>query len=459
MYNWRRGLAAGAAGFVLAVAAGEWLEPGFVLIAFLLWLGLGFLFLWRYHRGGAVYLLLAALLVGGALGLGRLLSVPGADTALEAQVGQTITLKGRVVAETEERGAYQQLILKPETSRNKILVRAPAFGAVRPGDEVAAAGRLLLPEAFYTETGRRFNYPAFLAKDNIFFVLADAQIEVTSESRFSPMRLISDWRRLFTAALNRSLPPPESALAAGITLGIKQALPRVLEEAFRAVGLSHIIVLSGFNLAVVAAAAAFVFKRWPKRLALAAGGASIVLVALLAGGGAAVTRAALMGLLALWAQGAGRMYQALRALLIVAVGLIVWSPLSLLHDLGFQLSVLATAGVIVGPSRLAPKLLFITERWSLREIVATTIAAQIAVAPLLAYRLGTVSLIALPANVLVLPLVPLAMGLSFLTSLLSIISPLLALPVAAPTYLVLHYFVLVATYLAALPGASLVMPI
>lgn len=459
MYNWRRGLGWGALGFILAVILSEWFKPSFALLGLLVLLSVSFFILWRHKRESFIYLLGLAILIGSLLGVGRVWYLPQPDSKLSGQVNQTVNLTGRVVTEPEERVSYQQFVLKPVNAKNKVLVRVPPFSSARPGDNVAVSGRLIIPETFYTETGRQFDYPTFLAKDNIFFILTNAELESVSRVKWSLSRALSDIRQLFTGSLNRVLPGTESGLAAGIILGVRQGLSKEVEQAFRTVGLSHIIVLSGFNLAVVAAALGFMLKRFPERVRLLGGATGVILLALLAGGGSAVTRATLMGLLALWAQGAGGTYQALRALGLVAVVMIIWSPLVLLHDLGFQLSVVATAGVIIGPPLLHPKLKFITERLALRDIVTTTISAQVAVAPLIAYSLGTVSLIALPANLLVLLIVPLAMGLAFLTSVFGLISPVLALPVAAPTYLLLHYIISVAEVLSVVPGASIILPL
>ncbi len=464
VHNLRKFLAWLALGFILAVLLAEYFKPNLIWAGLLLLIITGFAILtWRHYvmteQLPQAYIFILLLIVGNLLGVGRLSLLAQPDPNLLSQIGQKISLEGKVVAEPEEKSSYQQIILKLNHSRTRVLVQAPAFSGVRSGDNIVVSGRLMSPEAFYTDTGRQFDYLTFLAKDNIFFTLPYAQIIAIAPPRFSLARWISNIRHLFTNALNRSLPEPENALAAGIVLGVRSVLPKEVDQAFRTVSLSHIIVLSGFNLAVVAAFIALILKRFPRRVVLGAGASGIVLLALLAGGGAAVIRAMLMGLLALWAQGAGRTYQALRALILVAVVMIIWSPLALLHDLGFQLSVAATAGVIIGPPLLGPKLKFITERWVVRDLITTTISAQIAVAPLIAYSIGTVSLIALPANLLVLPIVPLAMGLAFLVSLFGLLSPIIALPFAAPAYLLLHYIIFIATHLAALPWASLTLPI
>jgi competence protein ComEC len=143
----------------------------------------------------------------------------------------------------------------------------------------------------------------------------------------------------------------------------------------------------------------------------------------------------------------------------VCAGLIMllWNPLTLAFDTGFQLSFVATLGLIFG--------IPIVERWFMwvrslfmREIVSSTVAAQIAVLPLLLYQNGLFSVIALPANVLVLPLVPLAMLLSALSGIAGFLVPALAPAVSFPAYLVLSYITGIAENAANLPFAAFSLP-
>ena len=193
----------------------------------------------------------------------------------------------------------------------------------------------------------------------------------------------------------------------------------------------------------------------------------------------------LMALIALYARYTGRTYAASRALLFVILLMLLWNPLYLAFDPGFSLSVAATAGLIW----LAPILeRFLQERGGLHFLrvmpsaaqrnalknaiferpsfwinaIATTLSAQIAVLPLLLYFTGNLSFIAIPANVFVMPFVPLAMAWSFVAGiggmLFAHFVPLLAIGIGFPAYLLNAFLMFVAQTSAALPYATFLLP-
>ena len=137
--------------------------------------------------------------------------------------------------------------------------------------------------------------------------------------------------------------------------------------------------------------------------------------------------------------------------------MVLWNPYTLLFDPSFQLSALATLGLIVFTPHVAKVLGFIPARMHLREIAASTLATQLTVLPLLLYQSGTLSLVALPANLLALIAVPPAMALSAFASLAGIIAGTLAPFFAFPAYALLSYIISVAEFFASLPFASITL--
>jgi competence protein ComEC len=179
-------------------------------------------------------------------------------------------------------------------------------------------------------------------------------------------------------------------------------------DAFTIAGLLPIVVLSGYNVMIVADGVLRGLAFLPKRSSVGLAGLVVFLFVAAAGGGSSAFRAGLMALLALFARGTGRTYDALRALGAVFVLMLLVNPLLLVDDPGFQFSFVATLGLIIGTPLIEPKMKWVRNGF-LREILATTIAAQVAVLPILLYQTGNLSLVALPANALVLPFVPLTM--------------------------------------------------
>ncbi|MBI4079794.1 ComEC/Rec2 family competence protein, partial [Candidatus Kaiserbacteria bacterium] len=125
---------------------------------------------------------------------------------------------------------------------------------------------------------------------------------------------------------------------------------------------------------------------------------------------------------------------------------------------GFQLSVVATAGLIAFTPRIAPRLKWVTTKLNLREIFATTLAAQIAVLPLLLYQTGQLPLFSLPANLLALIVVPWAMLFSAIASLSGLFLGPASVVIAFPAYVLLGYLIEVGELFASLPYASLALP-
>lgn len=179
----------------------------------------------------------------------------------------------------------------------------------------------------------------------------------------------------------------------------------------------------------------------------------------MAGSGAATVRALLMALITLLARYYNRSALALRALAVAVVAMVLWNPYALLHDPSFILSVLATFGLItLSPwvEQWLPK--FLPQFPSVRSIAASTIAVQLFLLPALLYFSGVLSFFALPANVLVLPLVPATMLLGFVAGLLGLVTPLLGFMPAILAEGLLGWVLWVAATTAHLPFSIAIVP-
>jgi len=383
-------------------------------------------------------------------------------SSLASRIGEEIILTGKVVAEPDIRETTVRLTVqvKTEQEHTKVLVVAPLFPEIRYGETITAEGVLRYPEPFDIDEGRVFAYDAFLAKDGIYAIIPRAHVDVVEE-RSTPgdhvWGAFSDLKFSGMNALSTALPEPHASLSSGLILGGKQGLGKELLDAFILTGLVHIIVLSGYNVMIVADAVLKVFGLFAKRYAALAAGVVITVFVLIAGAGAASVRAGIMAGIALFGRSTGRTYDAFRALVVAAVLMLVWNPLLLMYDPGFQLSFIATLGLIFGTP--------LTERWVkkvqpsfLREIIAATIAAQISVLPLLVYQNGLFSFVSLPANILVLPLVPVAMLLSALAGLAGALVPALAPFIGLPAYAVLSLIISLTEFFAGLPFAGITIP-
>ena len=197
----------------------------------------------------------------------------------------------------------------------------------------------------------------------------------------------------------------------------------------------------------------WLFRRVHRYVRFSLGTGIAIFFALMTGLASSSVRAASMAVIAIVGKATGRLYLASRALGVVAVGMVLWNPWILAFDPGFQLSVIATWGLISFSPLVAARLTFVTQKLGLREIAATTVGTQLAVLPLLLYQTGRLSLVALPANLLTLIVVPYAMLASFIAGVGGLIFGPLAPIVGFPAHFLLSYILLIAQWAARIPFA------
>lgn len=199
------------------------------------------------------------------------------------ETGQVLTIEVEQMKSSEVAGIT---CLSPLTIRAK----AKLYPKFKFDDHVSFTGKLNAPINFKSADGRSFDYKGYLAKNDIFYEIKSAVVEaipVTLETTgvFGWMNMTVDSisgglyhiRRSFVANLNRTLGEPHSALAAGLVVGEKSALGPQLLEDFRTVGLIHIVVLSGFNITIVADALRRMLSRLPRVWGIVIGGIGMFL--------------------------------------------------------------------------------------------------------------------------------------------------------------------------------------
>jgi competence protein ComEC len=272
---------------------------------------------------------------------------------------------------------------------------------------------------------------------------------VGSES--TVLRTLYPIRTAFTAKLRELFPEPAAGFILAILVGDRSGMPDGIQQAFRRTGTVHVMALSGYNVSILAAAIIGILGRRPASLVASVG--LIVLFVLVVGPAASIVRAALMGSYLILGQLFGRPQTATLACLLTAGAMLLIKPWSLRYDLGFDLSFLATLGILYLEPAVAARLGWLPRM--VRELVAPTIAASIPSMPVIAATFGTVSLISPVANVLVVPWIPWLMLAGFgITVVDFAFSGAMAFPAAvvgAGTNLLIG----LVGFLAALPLASL----
>ncbi|MFH2085876.1 MAG: ComEC/Rec2 family competence protein [bacterium] len=227
-------------------------------------------------------------------------------------------------------------------------------------------------------------------------------------------------RKWAVGRIRETLPEPMASLAAGILLGIKAQMPKDFYQALINTGTLHVIAASGFNVMIVAEVLMGISKRvWRRGVAIGMGVLGIWLYVLLSGGSASVVRAGIMGSLTLISYYWGRPTEARRLLWVTAGVMLLVDP-RMLTDVGFQLSVAATAGLLYIGDWMKHKAIELFNSseprlWIqeiLTEYLYPTLAASVATMPVILWHFGRISLISPLVNMVILPVVPLIMGLT-----------------------------------------------
>ncbi len=440
-------------GFVVGVLIRSFVDLGFVFPVFLLGLAVS-IFLAEKKA-----ILLSVFLV--ALGFG-VLRFEASDRTnpriiLDSFLDIPVVLEGVIVDEPDEREMNTRLTVRVEKAdgkdnsiHTKLLVVASREPKYRYGDRLRIEGKVEHPKDFIDEvTSREVSYRMHLSKDGIFYEIFQPRIELVGkgEGNFIVEKLFA-FKNAFIQKVNTLIPEPHASLLGGLVVGAKQSLGKELLDDFRTVGVIHIVVLSGYNITIIALFIEWILSRLKKHLRLIVAAIVMTLFALMVGGSATVIRATVMALLVLLARGTGRIYQVTRALLLAGFLMLLHNPKILVFDVSFQLSFLATVGLIYVSPLIEPKVRFVTERFHMREIVVATLATQVFVLPFLLYKTGVLSVVSLPANLLILSAIPLTMLFGFLAGLFAFVSPVFALPFAYIAYGLLAYELAVVSWLS-----------
>ena len=378
-------------------------------------------------------------------------------------------LVGTVVDDPRPRGDRLQLVLDElavesdgavRSLGGRLLVWLPRGIDAGVGDRLLVASRVELAEDF-----DGFAYREYLGRQGVHAIARARSATVVGDAS-GPAAALAGLRSLLLDGLNDIVPEPEAALGAGILLGVRSAIAPDISDAFATAGLTHVVAISGWNIAIVAALVATAVRplvrrpggRWTTS-ALAA--ATVGGYVLLTGASPSVVRAALMAGAMLVARLGGSRAHAASALALAALAMLLAAP-PVLWDVGFQLSLLATAGLVWFGASIEGRL----RGWPawIREPVALTLAAQLTTLPVILVNFERLSLVAPIANVLVVPFVPVAMLFSAIASAVGLVDGIVHVPLAGEAltwlsggaaWLVLRAIVWLGSAVASVPSAAI----
>lgn len=442
--------------FIIGVSVAPVLGPALVVSVGLLVFG-GLVSVVGWYRPRAR--LLGFFVMIAAVGVWRYSTAYAARTdpnLLAPFVGKTATFTAVVVQPPAEFPNRTQLTVSvetpPEVRRVKLLATVRRQQTYRYGDVLALTGRVQIPGII-----NGFDYRSYLAKEGIAGTVLYPRASRMSSGGGNPvLAFLFGVREQFLRALHTALPAPHGSLAGALLVGERASLPDELLDTFRRTGLTHTIAISGFNFTIVVVALSFFLRslavstRWQFWI-VAAG---ILTFVFFAGATASVVRAAVMGALAHVATRAGRRYRTVNAIVFAGLVMLVFNPLLLRWDTGFQLSFLATLGLVFLAPLIAPAFPWVPTWLGLRETVTMTLAAQAAVLPLTVSTFGQVSFIAPIANLLVVPLIPYTMAVAFGVGIIGWVAPAVGMVAAFPAWLLLQYGVSMTKALSRVPFAN-----
>lgn len=473
-------------GFTAGVAASSFFSLDFWFAAFILFLGGMFLLIsLRLSQSRSCFLFLSILFLGVSLGILRYEIKDYRNYWLESFVGKKISFEGVVNDEPDERENYTRLVvtlteMTPPSfsarSENKILIYSPIYPKFKYGDLISINGKLQKPKKFTdSDNGRDFNWSEYLAKDDIYYEIFYPKIEFISEGNGNWLKSkLFAVKEKFLDNLAIIIPEPAASFLGGITVGAKKSIPKDLQKDFITTGIIHIVVLSGYNITIIAKSIMSFFEIFaPRFIAAIFGGLGIILFAIMTGGSATAVRASIMAILIILAKQTGRVYHITLALIAAGFLMILHNPKILRFDASFQLSFLATLGLIY----LAPKwekifklsvkqktlsktdIGFLFGIWiKIRETLAATLSAQLAVTPLLLYTMGNFSIVVLPVNLLILLFIPATMFFGFAAGIAGFFSHIISIPFAWISYGFLAYELWLVKIFSRLPFASIQIP-
>jgi len=434
-------------------------------------LGFGLLAYANRMRYGWRWLMIT--LIALSLGAWRYASSPHTtDIAQYNQQGQIgISVIGEVIALPDMRDDRQQIRLNTiqvvrgdivtETS-GQILVILPPNADVRYGDMLKVTGELLTPQTFDS-----FSYADFLARTGVYSIMEKTSFQVLSRGGGSPIiHTLADIRAFVDKTIATALPEPASGLLIGILLGDERHIAPELRESFQITGTSHIIAVSGFNMVIVASVVQHLLmwlipnRRWASLwLALLVMG----IYTALTGANAAILRAALMTSLLLIGKTLNRNTYVPASLAFVVMVMSLVTP-TVFWDVSFQLSFAAVLGLSVfvtplqrafnsGVRQIFPQSAAHSLSNWLTEPLIVTLAAQITTTPIILANFGTFSLVAIPVNLLVIPVQSyllilgiLAVGMAWL--------PMVSMALFWLAYLLLGWTIGIVRLFAQLPFAD-----
>lgn len=335
----------------------------------------------------------------------------------------------------------------------KLYVTVPLLQAtgLHPGDEIEVTGNLYKPNP--PDNPGSFDFQAYLAKEGAFAGLKGRQISLVNQKTESEWGWWTIRQRIIRAQTNW-LSVPEGPLVSAMVLGsqtVNLYLSVTIRDQFAKVGLAHALAASGFQVSLILSVVLALTRRLPAKAKFACGVTALLFFLGLTGPQPSMLRAVLMGVAALFALVAERKIKQISSLLLAATLLLIINPLWI-WDLSFELSFLATLGLVVTVPSLIKWLDWLPPFFA--SLIAVPIAASLWTLPLQLYTFKVISPYSVIVSIITtIPLTIISIG-GFISAIAALVWPLAGSAIASFLYYPAHWLILLVDFFYTLPGNS-----
>jgi len=424
-----------ALGILIGLLLASWLHVSLSLLGAVVFAVLSLPAL-RSRRWWTVVLVV---FIGAIIGLARGSDYLEKISSYERYVGSTVAVTGILTSDPQGTGKSNQtfqlghVVIHGRSMPGELYVSTQDKQTVKRGDHVQLSGKL--KSGFATFQGS----------------MSYASIVGVSRSP----DLIRDIRERFVDSVRHHVVEPMASLGIGFVVGQRTSLSADLDEQLKVVGLTHIVVASGYNLTILVRFARRLLARHSRYLAFVLSLALMLAFVSFSGLSPSMNRAVAVTGLSLLAWYYGRRFHPLLLIGYVAAGTALWNPIYAWADLGWYLSFFAFAGVLIIAPLITTVLFRDRQAPALVQLVLETLAAELMTLPLIALVFGVFPAFGLLANVLVGPVIPFAMMATAIAGVVGMVLPGLAPLAAIPTSVIIGYVVVVVEWLAGIDWAQL----
>ncbi len=380
---------------------------------------------------------------------------PKDDGVLRKLSNQKVTLSVQIIEEPDSSKDSQRFIAKTHEGNLIQVSTKYFFTPLKYGDNLKIEGKL----TNISDGDPKSSYGDYMRVRKIFYQIKNPKIEFIDNSTPSKFKLaLISIKNICIQRINSLLPQPQSFLGAGLILTGKGSLDAELQNEFKRVGLIHIVVLSGFNVSIIAVVVMALLGFLPPTVRFVIGMFFMTCFCLMVGGGASVMRSLFMNAIAIYGRTMNLVYDPFKGLFIAGLIMMAFNPMLLFYDPSFQMSFTATLGLIVLSDKISKRLSFLPEKFGVKETISATLGTQIAITPLIMHFSGIVSLISLFTNIVVLPFIPYTMFFVVASMLISFVSSFIAEIFSFISFALLSYELWIVHICANLPFAAIEFP-